>query len=212
MALLDLLPAIKSAVVGPIRSVLLQLRTAIDTTVHVFDTLRGIVDDSVAILHEIQTFDLDPHFKIRVLSVPDALTNVKDLLEVPTRIFVALRDLVQRVRSQVAPIQAAEAEASAALEEASGLEGALLRIFPRLGGLVARAIGRILAGVGIVVQGLIDASNTLADIRTLVGQFRVALEGLNRLDAVFLRQDKKRQTLELKDGTKIRIRVPRRTR
>lgn len=208
MDLFNLLPAIKSAVVGPIKTVLVSIRTALETTIHVFDTLRAIADDSVGIYHEIQTFQIKPHWETRVLSVPDSIENVKDLMRVPQQIFIAIRDLVQRIRTQVAPVQAAEAEASAAIEEASGLEGSLLRIFPRLGGAIAKAIGKIVGAIGFIVQGLIDASNTLNDIRVLVGEFRVALESLNRLDAVFLRQNKKRKTFYLADGTPIRRRIP----
>lgn len=211
MALLDLLPGIKSAVVGPIRTVILQLRTAIDTLSHVFETCQAILDDSVGIWHEIQTFQLKPQWETRALSVPDAIQNLKDLSEVPAKIFIAVKDLWTRLRSKIVqPSTAAAEEATAAIEEAGNVEGFLLRVFPRLAKLVGRAIAKILAIVGLVVEGLIDASNALADIRALVGQFRVGLESLNHLDAVFLRQNKKRATLRLEDGSTIRIRIPRR--
>ncbi len=184
MALLDLLPGIKSAVVGPIRTVILQLRTAVDTLTHVFETGKEIIDDTVGIYHELQHFDLNPKWQIRVLSAPDAIQNVKDLTEAPGKIFLA----------------------------AGSVEGFLLRVFPRLARAIGKAIAKILAIVGLVAEGLIDVSNALADIKTFVGQFRVALESLNRLDAVFLRQNKKRETVRLEDGSTMRIRVPRRTR
>lgn len=208
MGLLDLLPQIKSAVVGPIKTVLVSLRTALDTTIHIVDTLKDIAEESVGIYHEIQHFDIDPKWQNRALSVPDAIQNVKDLFEAPGRIFIAVKDLVGRIRQQLAPIQAAEAEATAAIEEASGVEGFLLRIFPKLARALSRALARLLAIVGLVVQGLIDISNTFADIRIIVGEFRVALESLNHLDAVFLRQNKKRKSFVLKDGSTIRRRIP----
>ncbi len=211
MAFLDLLPGLKSAVVGPIRTVILQLRTAIDTLTHVFETGQAIVDDTVGIIHEIQTFDVNPHWKVRVLSAPDAIQNVKDLFEVPGKIFIAVKDVWARIRSKViTPSQAAADEAVASIEEAGAVEGFFLRVFPRLARAIGKAIAKVLAIVGLVVEALIDVSNVLADIRTLVGQFRVALESLNKMDAVFLRQNKKRQTLRLEDGSTIRIRVPRR--
>lgn len=210
MALLDFLPAIKSAVVGPLRTVLLQVRTAFDTTIHIVDTMHEIIDDAVGIIHEIKTFEIKPDWKTRVLSVPSAIDNVKDLIEVPARIGVAVKDLVTRLKSKLGPGVAAQAEAEAALEEASGLEGSLLRIFPRLGKLLARGIGKLVGIVAIVVEGIVDVSNALADIKVLVGQSRVALESLNHLDVVFLDQQKKRKTLRLEDGSTIRIRVPRR--
>jgi len=211
VSLLDLLPGIKSAVVGPIRTVILQLRTAIDTLTHVFDTCQGILDDSVGIWTELKNFELKPHWHTRALSVPDAIDNVKDLAEVPGKIFIAVKDLWSRLKSKVAtPSQQAADEAVAAIEEAGTVEGFLIRVFPRLARLIGKAIAKILAIVGFVVEGLIDASNALADIRTLVGQFRVAIESLNHLDAVFLRQNKKRKTLRLEDGSTIRIRIPRR--
>lgn len=211
MALLDLLPGIKSAVVGPIRTVILQLRTAIDTLTHVFETVQGIIDDTVGIYHELQHFELKPHWQTRALSVPDAIQNIKDLSEVPGKIFIAAKDLWTRLKSKVAqPSAQAADEAVASIEEAGSVEGFLLRVFPRLAKLIGRAIAKILAIVGFVVEALIDVSNGLADIRALVGQFRVALESLNHLDAVFLRQNKKRQTLRLEDGSTIRVRIPRR--
>jgi hypothetical protein len=178
----------------------------------VFETGQAIVDDVVGIYHEIEHFDLNPKWQIRVLSAPDAIQNVKDLSEVPAKIFIAVKDLWSRIKSKVAtPSQAAAEEAVASIEEAGTVEGFLLRVFPRLARLIGRAIAKVLAIVGLVVEGLVDVANALADIRVFVGQFRVALESLNHLDAVFLRQNKKRETLRLEDGSTIRIRVPRRS-
>jgi hypothetical protein len=197
----------KSVVVTPFTRVVTSIRQTINTATHILEVVNETVEDAIGIYHEIKTFELKPHWKIRAVSVPQAVDNIKELAEVPTRIVIAVRDLVQRVRNSVEAFRNPVAEAEAAAEEAGALEGGLLRLFPRIAALLGRAISRVLAVAGLIVQLVIDVDNAVADIHTLVGQLRTAITSLNHLDAVFLQQNNKRRIVELADGTKMKIRV-----
>ncbi len=147
------------------------------------------------------------HRKIRAIAAPQALDQIKTLGEVPARLFVAVRDLVQRVKAAVETFKSPVAEATAAVEEAGGLEGSFLRIFPRLATLIGRAAARLLAAVGLLVQLVIDVSNAVNDIHSIAQQLHDAIQGLNRLDAVFLQQQNPRRTIKLADGKSMKIRI-----
>jgi hypothetical protein len=197
----------KSIVVGPLRSVLISIRTALDTVTHIWETSLDTANLLRQAYEELRDFDLDPHWKIRAISAPQALDQIKTLGQVPARLFIAVRDLVQRVKAATATFKSPVAEATAAVEEAGALEGGFLRIFPRLAALLGRAATRLLAAVGLVVQLTIDVANAVNDIHTIAGQLHEAIQGLNRLDAVFLQQRNKRRIVELADGTTMKIRI-----
>jgi hypothetical protein len=198
---------IKSILVNPMRTLIVSIRQTIDTAIHIFDVIRSTIEDAIAIYEEIKTFDIDPKWKIRVLSAPEAIDGIKKIAQAPSRIFIAVRDLVNRVKNSIDAFKNPVAEAEAAAEEAGALEGGLLRIFPRLAALLGRAITRILAVAGLIVQLIIDVDNAVADIHTIVQNLRGTLEDLNHLNVVFLKQTNPRRTVILEDGTKMKLRV-----
>lgn len=198
---------LKSVLVNPVRTLILTIRQTIDTAIHIFDVVRQTVEDAITIYEEIKAFDINPRWKIRVLSAPEAIDGIKKIAQVPSRIFIAVKDLVNRVKNSVEAFKSPVAEASAAAEEAGSLEGGLLRIFPRLASLLGRAITRVLALAGLIVQLVIDVDNAVADIHTIVGQLREAVQDLNHLNVIFLKQSNPRRTVVLEDGSKMRIRV-----
>ncbi len=206
MALLDL-TGIKSAIVGPLSKLITSIRQTIDTAVHIFDVVHETINDAVEAYEIIKNFDINPHWKIRALSAPEAIDNVKELARLPTQLVIAVRDLVSRVKESISAFKSPAAEAEAAIAEAGTLEGGILRFFPRLTALLGKAITRVLAIAGLIVQLVIDVDNAIADIHTIVAGFKTAFEALNKLDAVFLQQNNPRKTVVLEDGTKMKIRV-----
>jgi hypothetical protein len=203
MALFDF----KSIVVGPASRLMTSIRQTIDTAVHIFDVMKQIVDNIVQTYEEIKDFEIKPNWKIRVLSAPEAIDNVKELAKVPTRIFIAVRDLVTRVKDSISAFKSPAAEAEAVVAEAGSVEGFALRLFPRLASLVGKFITRILAIAGLIVQLVIDVDNAIADIKTITDGLRETVQSLNRLNVVFLKQTNPRKTVTLKDGSTMKIRV-----
>ncbi len=197
----------KSVVVGPIRSLVTSLQTTIDTVTHVFETGTSIIEDVIAISHEIENFELRPHWKIRVISAPEALENIKELQRVPTRLYIAIRDLVSRIKSSIGGFKTPLSEATEAAEEASTLEGGLLRLFPRLASTLGRVVTRILALAGLILQAVTDVANTINDIKVIVGELKTVIESLNHMDAIFLQQNNSRKTVVLEDGSRMKIRI-----
>ena len=198
---------IKSLLVGPASKLITSIRQTIDTATHIMDVVKETIDDAIAAYNEITNFELKPHWKIRAVSAPQAIDNIKELAEVPTKLFIAFRDLWTRVKASVDAFKSPAAEAEAAIEEASALEGGILRIFPRLSALIGKAITRILGVAALVVQLVIDVDNAVADIHTIVLEIKTAVQSLNHLDAVFLQQQNPRKTVTLDDGSTMKIRV-----
>lgn len=198
---------LKSLLVGPASKLVNSIKQTINTAIHIMDTVRETCQDIIDTYNEIKDFELNPDWKIRAISAPQAIDNIKELAEVPTRLFIAVKDLVQRVKDSVAAFKSPAAEAEALVAEAGTLEGGLLRIFPRLATLIGKAIARVLAIAGLIVQLLIDVDNAIADIHTIARELKTAVQSLNHLDAVFLKQSNPRRTVTLEDGTTMKIRV-----
>jgi hypothetical protein len=198
---------IKSVLVGPVSKLITSIRQTLDTATHILEVVKETVDDAIASYNEIKNFELKPHWKIRAVSAPQAIDNIKELAEVPTKLFIAVKDLWSRVKGSVDQFKSPVAEAEAAVEEAGALEGGFLRLFPRLAGLIGKAATRVLAIAGLVLQIVIDIDNAVADIHTIVLEIRTAIQSLNHLDAVFLQQNNPRKTVTLEDGSTMKLRV-----
>jgi hypothetical protein len=198
---------LKSILVGPASKLITSVRQTFDTATHFLEVLKETVDDAVSIYEQVKDFELQPHWKIRALSVPEAIENIKELGQAPTKIFIAVRDLWQRVKGSIDNFKSPLAEAEAAVEEAGALEGGILRIFPRLATLIGKAATRVVAVAGVIFQIATDVDNAIADIHTIVQQARSIIEKLNHLDVVFMKQTNPRRTVTLADGSTMKIRV-----
>ncbi len=198
---------LKSILVGPASKLITSIRQTIDTAIHIFDVVKNSTQEAIDTYNEIKNFELKPHWKIRAVSAPQAIDNIKELAEVPSRLFIAVKDLASRVKESISAFKSPAAEAEAAIEEAGALEGGILRIFPRLASLIGKGITRILAVAGLIVQLVIDVDNAVADIATIIKELHTAVQSLNHLDAVFLQQQNPRKTVTLDDGTTMKIRV-----
>jgi hypothetical protein len=198
---------LKSIIVGPVSRLITSIRQTIDTATHIFDVVKETVDDAIAIYEEVKNFELKPHWKIRALSAPEAIDHIKELAQAPTKIFIAVKDLVGRIRDSFRAFKTPLAEAEAAAVEAGALEGNIFKLFPRLASLVGRAITRILGFAALIVQLVIDVDNAVADIHTIVRGLRGIITSLNHLDVVFLQQNNKRRIVRLEDGSTMKIRL-----
>jgi hypothetical protein len=198
---------LKSVLVGPVSTLIVSIKQTINTAIHIFDVMQEIVDNVVDTYNEIKNFDINPNWKVRALSAPEAIDNVKDLIKVPTKLFIAVKDLVSRVKNSVNTFSNPAAEAEAAMAEAGGLESGLLRLLPRLANLIGKALARLLALAGLIVQVVLDVDNAIADIATISRELKTTVQSLNKLDVVFLKQSNSRRTVKLLDGGSMRIRV-----
>lgn len=173
-------------------------------------TLLDRIDRLVAsIKEEIAAFSNwkeDIRFKSRVINLPKAVEKTRDLVTGLKTAWTAILDLVSSLRDVIKGGGDPKAEAEELAADAGDLENIgsrLLAKLPKLGKLFEKMLGV----VTLIVDAIIQWSDMVDELQTVVDQVkRIRLE-IESLESVFLSQKNPRRTLQLKDGSSIKIRV-----
>lgn len=200
--LLLLVERIIAPLLRPIQPLIRLVTDFYHSTTNILTDAKTLVDTAVEDYEKIRNFSLKPHWKSRVISVPDAIQRIQSLAKVPHEIAAAVRDLVQQIKSKV-NTGGTEAEA---LEDLEGMED-LQNIIRKFGLKFAKGFERVLGIFALIVDALASIESAIADIQTILDDLGEVIDDLDSLDIVFLSQKNPRRTVSLKDGGSIRERI-----
>jgi len=132
--------------------------------------VADVLTEYNAISHITEPGNFDPKWKSRVISVPRAMENINELLQIPIDIVNNCKDIVQICKQKLEP------------EEFDPEE---LKFLPEEFG---RFLGKILGWAGLVVDAFVAWNQALVDARHIVEDLRALRTNIEGLDALFLPQ------------------------
>jgi hypothetical protein len=153
-----------------------------DRTLSLFDDIQTLVSGVNEILNDIKNFQINPKWNSRVIVVPRVVERIQEIMDVPSRVCVDVKDLVQLLREKVQP-------AEINVEDVEGLDGVPLKL--------ARAGEKILGFATLIIDSLIAIESALADLNDIVDAVRTVLEDLQGLDALFLPQGNPKKVVDV---------------
>lgn len=156
-------------------------------------------------IHAWVTFKEDIHFRTSVINIPIAIEKTKQLIDEIQNAWHAIIDIGQQIKKQASGQTESPTEEAIAAEkdiQASGIK-TLLEKLPRLAKGLERILGFLAIAIGVLesVQSGID---DLTDIVTAIKDLRLTIE---EGAIIFLQQKNPRKTVQLADGSSMRLRV-----
>jgi hypothetical protein len=139
--------------------------------VELFSEVERLITDVEQEVDAIRHFDVNPHWKNRVISVPTMIENIQRFPELFHTIVDAGKDLVTQIKEKVNAVPEANPEELELLPEK----------FAQFGEKIA-------AWLGMFLDALTTIKQAVADLNTIVDSIREIREDLENLDGLFLTQ------------------------
>lgn len=159
--------------------------------------LRGIIEDWTEMkknfaeeVQKLKDFEFNPHWKTRVINVPIAIEQVKDLLD---EIF---RQVVDKIKDIVQPIQDSIGAAEIVKNQAPVVGAGEPTGF-------ARTLNKAETLAGYIRFGFAESRKAFDAAKELTDLFLDITKRIEKLDDFFLQQKNKRQTVEGKAQERI---------
>jgi len=170
-----------------------------DNTIGILEAAQKLVADVENEYDQIKNFKSKPEWKNRVISVPSAIENIQNFVDVPSKVLGAIRDLVNQLRSKLQP-------AAFELDDLEGIED-LRSVLSKFGSKFAAGFEKLLGAIALIVDALVTIRSTIDDLQTIVDAVRTVREDLENLDGLFLTQQNPRKLEHLDSGKPIKIRI-----
>jgi len=169
-----------------------------------FGKIRHLIDSVVAEVDAWRNFKEEPSFKNRLISLPVAYDQTKELILSIPQAWHAVLDLFAELRGKLETTGNPTEEAESALKdiEEGGFRN-LLQKFPRF----AKGFEKVLGFVAIIADALESIIKGVDDLQAIVDTLRGIREEVETQNTIFLQQKNPRRTVKLKDGGSIKIRV-----
>jgi hypothetical protein len=151
-------------------------------TLSLFADIHALISGVEQVVNDIRNFDINPKWNSRVISVPKAVDQIKQLYEVPNRIIVDVKDLIEILKTKIEPMEVEPTDVE-------GLDELPLKL--------TKVGERAFAWVTLILDALLAIENAVADLNDIVDQLRQTLEDLQGLDALFLPQGRPKTTVSL---------------
>jgi len=130
--------------------------------------IAEVEDEYDKIVH----FDIQPHWRSRVISVPKVMENIKQLAALPTQVIDAVKDLIQNFKTRMQNTELIEA-----------------------GEEFLPVLGQVFAIATLIAEILLAIRSTIDDLKTIVDAIKTVREDLENLDGLFLQQHNARKFL-----------------
>jgi uncharacterized protein Yka (UPF0111/DUF47 family) len=180
-----------------------------DGVQHVLSIADRITQLASSVRGEVDAFrnwKEDFQIKNKVINLPKAVERTADLVtEVRTSwddILQIVKDVSETIKGGGNPEQEAE-EVAADLGDLSNIGESLLKKLPKL----SKGFEKMLGVVSLIVDGLIQWSDIIDKLQTIVDTVRDLRLEIETGSTIFLFQGNKRRTVVLDDGTTMKIRV-----
>jgi len=189
-------------VVGKLVNKIIQGISHISTLVTRIENLISSIKDEISAFANWKEM---VHFKSRVINIPKAVEQARDLVGEVIDAWHAILSLVNDIKEKLSGAENAteEAEEMASDFEEVGIGESLLKKLPKL----SKGFEKLLGVVTLIVDSVIswsDAVDKLQDIVNAVSDLRDAIESG---DTIFLSQKNGRREVPLAQGGAIKIRV-----
>lgn len=186
-------------IIGPVKGLFNLFTKFKDETLGVFQKGDALFEEVLSEYTKIRDFKSQPAWKNRVISVPRAIDNIQNLIQVPSQIVSAAKDLFAQFKGKFQTAEVPE------IEDVEGLED-LTKLFKGLGGKIATGFEKALGFLAIVLDAIVTVNQVLDDLKTIVDDVKQVREDLENLDGLFLPQHNRRKTIQSDDGP-IRLRI-----
>jgi len=178
----DLISKALNALAPTFMRVYNHLRQAIDKIVHfqktiqsIFGKVEQLISDVEDEVQQIENFQFDPKWKTRVISVPRAIDQIDQLIQVPGQIVDSIKDIVSLIKDKLnTPEEIEPDEMSKDLED--------------LGLKLGKGCEKVLGWLTLIVDAVLTIDQGLDDLNTIVDGIRQIREQIEHLDALFLPQ------------------------
>jgi hypothetical protein len=201
--LLQVLTDLFNRLLGPIFGKLVgKVRDFVSHVANIFTDLNTLWDSVQAEIDAWKNFKEDIRVKSRVINVPKAVEQTKNLVVGLADAWHAILDIIKNFKEKLGTDAKAEAEEAAGDLEESGAEGLLKRL-PRL----AKGLEKLLGVLTLVVDALASIVDVIGDLQTIVDELKRIREEIESAESIFLQQKNPRKTVKLADGRSIRLRL-----
>jgi len=187
----DLVNRALSALAPTLMRVYNHIRQAIEKIVHLKSTLEsmfGKIDNIIQgvehEIREIEHFQFNPHWNTRVISVPRAIEQTQQLIQVPRQIADSIKDIVSLVKDKLNTPEELEPD-----EMESDLE--------HIAGKLGKGCEKILGWITLIVDAVLTVDQALDDLNTIVDGLRQIREEIEHLDSLFLPQSSTKKTVDI---------------
>lgn len=208
----DLVDRVLTPIVDAIKKALGPFGKVFDLISKFFTGFRDSFNKGVALsvaiineIHEWRNFKENIHVKQRVVNLPIAIDKSQELLQKIIDAWHAIVDLAKEIQKQAkgqTEDPTAEAEEAVSDIESSGVK-TLLEKFPKL----AKGLEKLLGFLAVAVGVLESIQNAIDDLTKIVAAITGIREEIETGSTVFLQQNNPRKTVQLADGTSMKIRV-----
>jgi gas vesicle protein len=151
-----------------------------------FSSVQSLITDVENEIDQIKHFDVNPHWRNRVISVPTAIENIQRFPELFTTIADAVKDLVSQIKEKVSTAPEVNPDELQMLPEK----------FAQFGEKIA-------AWLGMFLDALVTIKQAVNDLHIIVDSIREIREDLENLDGLFLTQKNPRRYVTGRHRTRI---------
>ncbi len=171
-----------TGVFGLLRTLWAKVLDVKNNTINLFSNINTLVSDIITVIHDFQTFTINPKWNTRVISAPRVLVNVQELMAIPERVANDVRDLVQQLKTKIEPMEVN-------LSDLDGLDGIPTKLLS--------AGEKIIGWLSLVVDSLTTIEAAIADLQDIASALRTVLEDFQGLDGLFLPQGSTKTVVDI---------------
>lgn len=171
-----------------------------------FDRIQHLIDSIKSEIEAFTHWKENIRFKSRVINVPAAASKIGELIQGLKDSWQAILALVHEFEATLKGGIDPEREASELAEDIGELDNvgeSLLKRFPKL----AKGLEKLLGIITAFVDAIIQWSDAIDKLQTIVDEVTRIREAIESGEQIFLSQNNKRKTLQLEDGSSIKIRL-----
>jgi len=182
-----------------------KIRDGIGHVTTLLSRIQTLVDSIKGEVSAFKNWREDVRIRSRVISIPAAVDQTKDLINELRDAYQAVIDIVQGIKEQL-NAKSAEADAeemASELGELGDVGESLLKRLPKL----SKGLEKALGAITLVVEMVIFWSNIVDELQKIVDAIRDLREEVESGSTIFLSQKRKRKTVKLADGGSIKIRL-----
>lgn len=151
------------------------------------NTLGTFVSNGTALVlncinefEKIKSFEFDPRWNSRVISVPRVKENLDDLVAIPTDILDTCRQIMDICKKKLEPAE---------------FEPEDLKFLPEEFG---KFLGKLLGWIGLVIDCFVSWNQVIVDAQHIVDDIRQLRENIENLDGLFLPQGSTKTTVDVR--------------
>jgi hypothetical protein len=188
MGILHSIGSALKSVASSITEIYSEITKIAGVFINIRDYTIGAFEDAVALISEVEDeydkiihFDIQPHWRSRVISVPRVMENIKQLAALPQIVINAVKDLISNFKTRMQSTEVIE-----------------------VGEEFLPILGQVFAIATLIAEILLAIRSTIDDVKAIVDAIQTVREDLENLDGLFLPQHNARKFLSTRRYARIK--------